>query len=175
MRSILEGTAYPQALQGAVINRVRADQDINYVRAAILKAILVRKYRIHNTGMEVAMTLDKENKSVAYLLGRLFAVLEKSQTDALGKNINATIKDRFFGSASATPKAVFPQLLRLSQHHIEKAEYGRINDKKIEAILCDIQDFPAHLSLDDQGIFILGYYHQRHNFFKTKEPEDLSQ
>ncbi|MCD6394557.1 MAG: type I-C CRISPR-associated protein Cas8c/Csd1, partial [Planctomycetes bacterium] len=121
MRCILGGFTYPQALQNAVINRIRADQAINYVRAAILKAILVRKYRINNQGMEVKMSLDKENKNPAYLLGRLFAVLEKAQIDALGKGINATIKDRFFGAASATPKVVFPQLIRLSQHHIEKA------------------------------------------------------
>jgi CRISPR-associated protein Csd1 len=174
MRCILEGTAYPQALQNAVINRIRADQDINYVRAAILKAIIVRKNRIYKRNMEVTMSLDKENKNPAYLLGRLFAVLEKSQTDALGKNINATIKDRFFGAASATPKAVFPQLLRLSQHHIEKAEYGRLNDKRIEEILCDVKNFPAHLSLDEQSIFILGYYHQRQDFFRTKDSQEVS-
>jgi CRISPR-associated protein Csd1 len=169
MRCILEGTPYPQALQNAVINRIRADQDINYVRAAILKAILVRKHR--NQGMEVKMALDTENKNPAYLLGRLFAVLEKAQTDALGKNINATIKDRFFGAASATPKVVFPQLIRLSQHHIEKAEYGHVNDKRIEEILCDVTEFPAHLSLDEQSIFILGYYHQRQDLFTKKEKQ----
>ena len=169
MRCVLEGTAYPQALHNAVISRIRADQDINYVRAAVLKAILARKNRIYKQGTEVKMSLDKDNKSPAYLLGRLFAVLEKAQTDALGTGINATIKDRFFGSASATPRAVFPQLIRLSQHHIEKAEYGRLNDKRIEEILCDISEFPAHLSLDEQSLFILGYYHQRQDFFTKKD------
>jgi len=115
------------------------------------------------------MALDKENKNPAYLLGRLFAVLEKAQQDALGAGINATIKDRFFGSASATPKVVFPQLLRLAQHHIEKAEYGRMRDKQIEEILADLTEFPAHLSLDEQGLFAIGYYHQRQDFFKSKE------
>lgn len=112
--------------------------------------------------------LDKENKNPAYLLGRLFAVLEKVQTDALG-NINATIKDRFWGSASATPNIVFPQLLRLAQYHIGKAEYGRIRDKQIEEILCDIKAFPSHLTLDEQGIFAIGYYHQRQDFYKRTE------
>ena len=79
----------------------------------------------------------------------------------MGAGINATIKDRFFGSASATPKVVFPQLLRLAQHHIEKAEYGRMRDKQIEEILADLTEFPAHLSLDEQGLFAIGYYHQR--------------
>jgi len=169
LRSILDGTIYPQALQNAVISRIRADQEINYVRAAILKAILVRKYRLNKQRMEVSMALDTENKNPAYLLGRLFAVLEKAQQDALGANINATIKDRFFGSASATPKTVFPQLLRLAQHHIEKAEYGKIRDKQIEEIVCKLNDFPAHLSLDEQGLFAIGYYHQRQDFFKNKE------
>lgn len=171
MRSILEGTVYPQGLQAAVINRIRADQDINYIRAAVLKAILNRKNRIYKNSMEVSMALDKENKNTAYLLGRLFAVLEKAQQDALGQNINATIKDRFFGSASATPAAVFPQLLRLAQHHVEKAEYGKSRDKQIEEIICDITDFPAHLSLDQQGLFAIGYYHQRQSFYQKKDKE----
>lgn len=175
LRSIVEGTAYPQALQNAVINRIRADQEINYVRAAILKAVLVRKNRFYQQGMEVPMALDKENKNPAYLLGRLFAVLEKAQQDALGAGINATIKDRFFGSASATPKVVFPQLLRLAQHHIEKAEYGRMRDKQIEEILADLTEFPAHLSLDEQGLFAIGYYHQRQDFFKSKEHSKQNQ
>ena len=74
MRSILNGTSYPQMLQNAIINRIRADREINYIRAAIIKAVLVRKYRIYKQGMEVNMSLDKENKSRAYLLGRLFAL-----------------------------------------------------------------------------------------------------
>lgn len=171
-RAILEGTAYPQSLQSAVINRIRADQEINYIRAAILKAILNRKNRIYKNLMEVTMALDKENKNTAYLLGRLFAVLEKAQKDAI-PGANATIKDRFFGSASATPAAVFPQLLRLAQHHIDKtkAEYGKLRDEQIEEIVCDIKDFPAHLTLDQQGLFAIGYYHQRQSFYQKKDKE----
>lgn len=168
MQAILKGTPYPQSLLSAVIGRIRAEQNINYLRAAIVKAVLVRKKRILNQGMEVPMALDKENKNIAYLLGRLFAVLEKVQQDAI-PGANTTIKDRFYGSASATPQIVFPQLLRLAQHHIQKAEYGRARDKQIEEIVCDIQKFPAHLDLDEQGIFAVGYYHQRQDFFKKKE------
>lgn len=168
MQSILNGTPYPQALLSAVIGRIRADQTINYLRAAIIKAVLVRKRRILNQGTEVSMALDKNNKDVAYLLGRLFAVLEKAQEDAI-PGANATIKDRFYGSASATPRVVFPQLLRLAQHHIQKAEYGKVHDKQIEEILSDIQEFPAHLALDQQGLFAIGYYHQRRDFYAKKE------
>ena len=114
------------------------------------------------------MALDTQNKKPAYLLGRLFAVLEKTQKDALG-DIDATIKDRFFGVASATPKTVFPQLLRTSQHHIAKAEYGGWNEKIMGEIVADLDDFPAHLSLDEQGIFIIGYYHQRQELYKARK------
>ncbi len=172
MRSILTGTAYPQSLLTAIINRIRADQTVNYLRAALIKACLVRKYRITNKSMEVTMALNKESTDIAYLLGRLFAVLEKAQKDAI-PGANTTIKDRFYGSASATPRIVFPQLLRLAQHHIQKAEYGRNTDKIIEEIMQGIQKFPAHLSLDDQGLFAIGYYHQRKAFYtetaKNKE------
>ena len=168
MRSILTGIPYPQELLSAVICRIRADQNINYMRAAIIKAVLVRKKRILNQGMEVSMSLDKENKNVAYLLGRLFAVLEKAQQDAI-PGANTTIKDRFYGSASATPKIVFPLILRLAQHHIEKSDYGKVRDKQIEEIICNINEFPAHMSLDEQGLFAVGYYHQRQDLFKKKD------
>ena len=114
------------------------------------------------------MSLDKDNKNVAYLLGRLFAVLEKAQQEAI-PGANTTIKDRFYGSASSTPRIVFPQLLRLAQHHIEKAEYGKARDKQIEDILCNIQEFPAHIGLDQQGMFAIGYYHQRQGFYPKKD------
>lgn len=164
MRSVLTGAAYPQSLMTAIINRIRADQTVNYLRAALIKAYLTRKNRITNKSMEVSMALNKESTSIAYRLGRLFAALEKAQRDAV-PSAKATIKDRFYGSASATPRIVFPQLLRLAQHHIQKAEYGRKTDKMIEEIIQDIQEFPAHLSLDDQGLFAIGYYHQRKSFY----------
>jgi CRISPR-associated protein Csd1 len=174
MRSILTGAAYPQTLLGTVIRRIKADQDINYLRAAIIKACLVRKFRLARIKKEVKMTLDKESTNVAYRLGRLFATLEKAQLDAI-PGANTTIKDRYYGSASATPRVVFPQLLRLAQHHIQKAEYGRWTDKMIEEVMCGISEFPAHLSLDDQGMFAIGYYHQRQAFYaKSKEEKEDS-
>ena len=172
IRSVLTGAAYPQSLMTAVINRIRSDQTVNYLRAALIKACLVRKNRIINKSTEVSMALNKESTSIAYRLGRLFAALEKAQKDAI-PGANTTIKDRFYGSASATPCIVFPQLLRLTQHHIQKAEYGRNTDKMIEDIMQGIQEFPAHLSLDDQGLFAIGYYHQRKDFYtKTDKKED---
>ena len=168
IRSIFAGTAYPQSLLATLIGRIRADQTINYPRAAMIKACLNRKHRIHQIKEEVTMSLDKESTNIAYRLGRLFAVLEKAQKDAI-PGANTTIKDRFYGSASATASVVFPQLLRLAQHHIQKAEYGGRTDKMIEEIMQDIGKFPAHLSLDDQGMFAIGYYHQRQAFYVKSE------
>ena len=121
------------------------------------------------------MSLDRGNTEVPYLLGRLFAVLEKAQKDALGKNLNTTIKDRYFSAASATPRSVFPLLLRLSQHHIAKAEYGYKSDRLIAEImdLLPAERFPAHMKLEDQGLFAVGYYHQRNDFYR-KHSEDAT-
>ena len=113
------------------------------------------------------MSLDRQSTNTAYLLGRLFAVLEKAQKDAV-PSANATIKDRYFGAASTTPRSVFPILLRLAQHHIEKAKFGRVSDGRIEDIIANITQFPAHLSLEDQGMFAIGYYHQTQDFFTKK-------
>jgi CRISPR-associated protein Csd1 len=184
-RSILTNVPYPAALYYAVINRIRADiddkekgiQKINYVRAAVIKAFLIRKYRHQppNPLQEVlSVALNEQSTIPAYLLGRLFAVLEKVQQEAI-KNVNASIKDRYFTTACANPRSVFPTLLRLSQHHISKAEYGYAADRRIQDILnlLDVEQnpIPARLTLDEQGVFVLGYYHQRAAFYtKNTEP-----
>lgn len=162
-RSILTGMNYPQNLFQGVIGRIRADQRINYLRASILKAVLQRNHK-----KEVPMALDTERREVSYLLGRLFAVLEKAQLDALGK-INTTIKDRFFSAASATPASVFPRLIRLSQHHIEKAEYGHVSDRRISEIMEHVNVFPSHLNLQDQGLFTIAYYQQKNALYKRTD------
>lgn len=182
MRSILTGLPYPQALYTALISRIRADHEVNYVRAAVIKAVLARNERFRmqegrynglNGFQEVNLTvsLDEKNTNPGYRLGRLFAVLERVQQDA-NPGLNATIRHRYFGAASATPRAVFPQLLRLAQHHVAKAAYGGVSDKLIEAIVSDLDDFPTHLSLKDQGLFMLGYYHQRQAFYQKNETKE---
>ena len=185
-RSILNSAPYPAALYYAVINRTRADMDdpdhrikkINYARAAIIKACLTRKYRNQNSNpiQEVlCMGLNEQSTNQAYLLGRLFAVLEKAQQDAI-QNPNASITDRYFTAACASPISVFSTLLRLSKHHISKAEHGKYYDRRIQDILdlldVDNNPFPAHLSLDEQGIFVLGYYHQRAALYRPRNNQN---
>jgi len=172
MRSIITGVDYPSGLLATVINRIRADQKINYLRASLIKAYLTRNNRIRNyKGKEVSMCLNKEEKDIGYRLGRLFAVLEKAQKDAV-PGANTTIKDRFYGSASATPAVVFPQLLRLAQHHIQKSDYGANIEKWIEEIMCNVKQFPSHLRLEEQGMFAIGYYQQKPELYKKIEKKE---
>ena len=164
-QAVLTGSRYPQALLMATIGRIRADKQVNYLRAAILKGCLTRNYHL-----EVPFMLDQTRQDVPYLLGRLFALLEKAQQDALG-GINASIRDRFIGSASATPKIVFPQLLRLAQHHIAKSEYGGIIERRIQEVMQGLSAFPAHLRLEEQGTFFIGYYQQRNANYQKSTTE----
>lgn len=172
MKSILAGTPYPQSLLSAAIRRCRAEREISYPRAALIKAVLARKARYYDKSeKEVSMALDVTNTNPGYRLGRLFAVLEKIQEEA-SPGINATIRDRFYGSASGTPVAAFPHLMKLKNHHLSKLENrGRaVNMEKIVGeIMEGLDDFPTHLSLQDQGRFAVGYYHQRQDFFKKSE------
>jgi len=174
LRAILTGSPYPSALFNAIMLRIRADREINYCKSSIIKAYLSRKYRSQEKYKEVlVMSLNEQSTNRAYVLGRLFAVLEKAQKDASDGNLNTTIKDRYFSSACATPANVFPILLRLAQHHISKSDYGYQTDKKIEQImnLLDVENnpIPTHLSLEEQGIFALGYYHQRNAEYTSKK------
>ncbi len=173
LRSVFSGLPYPQELYNSIIVRVRAEREITRAKAAIIKAFLIKQnYEKYKEELRVSLNENSNNK--AYLLGRLFAVLEKAQLEA-NPGINTTIKDRYFTSACATPASVFPILLRLSNHHISKADYGKVYEKKISEIMekldVDNNPFPASLNLEEQGIFILGYYHQQRANYAKKEKE----
>lgn len=172
MKAILAGTPYPQTVLAAVIRRCRAEREITYPRAALVKAVLARAARFyHHSEQEVGMALDTGNSNIGYRLGRLFATLEKIQEEA-SPGINATIRDRFYGGASSTPVAAFPHLMKLKNHHLAKLDNrGRaVNlEKVIGEIMDGIVDFPTHLPLQDQGRFAVGYYHQRQAFFTKNE------
>lgn len=172
VQSIMNGTPYPVTMMHQTIRRIRATQSVTRMRASILKAYLNRYYRTHPTNEEeMKVSLDKENTNQGYRLGRLFAVLEKIQEDA-NPGLNATIKDRYYGAASSTPVTVYPQLLKLKNYHLAKLKIGT----KIyyEQLLGEIfngmkTEMPAHLSMEDQARFAIGYYHQRQNLFTKRE------
>jgi CRISPR-associated protein Csd1 len=176
-RAALHGTAFPREILHASLARLRVPpreaewRGTLRARVALIKATLLRLHpdRSH----EVTMSLDQTNDSVPYLLGRLFAAIEYLQGAALG-DVNASIRDRYFGAASATPALVFPRLLRVSVHHASKAEReGRGWAERVKAEIVNrlpaAGAFPATLGLEAQGLFAVGYYHQRQAFFTKRE------
>ncbi len=169
IKAVLDGGPYPHTLLASVLGRIRAEQLVTYFRAALLKAFLIR-----NKQMEVPVSLDVTRTDRPYLLGRLFAVLEKAQEEAI-PGANATIRDRYLGSASATPAQVFNMLLKNSANHLskirkdpEKTNLAFFYDKIIERLVNDFDNFPRTLSAEEQGLFMIGYYHQRKDLFVPK-------
>ncbi|MBS1942900.1 MAG: type I-C CRISPR-associated protein Cas8c/Csd1 [Bacteroidetes bacterium] len=177
MRSIIEDIPYPAALLNIAVERCRAEQNVSYARAAVLKAYLnriIRRNNLNTSEPETQFTamLDPANTNNAYRLGRLFAALERTQEEAhKPAKLNSTIRDRYYGAASSSPSTVFSSLLRLKNHHISKMP-NRGTAVKLEKLFGDIMNgldcFPGHLPLPEQARFALGYYHQRQDFFKGK-------
>ena len=176
MQAILTGGSYPASLYSAVMIRIRAERHISRGKAAIIKACLIKQPdNNHQIDKEVlTVSLNHESTNRAYVLGRLFALLEQAQ-QAANPGLNTTIKDRYFTSACATPGSVFPTLLKLSTAHIKKASNGRWLEgekaKLIDKLELDNNPLPTHQSLQDQGIFMLGYYHQVQARYTKKEEE----
>ena len=163
MRAVLGGHPLPRLLMQAVIRRIRAGDSVNGRRAAICKAVING-----NRGQEIVpVALDPNHPDPAYQLGRLFAMLELAQRGALGRNINATIKDQYFTAASSMPARVFPVLLRNSAHHLSKMRktgsggWATTIEKTIREIYSSLApQLPRSFNLESQGLFMAGYYHQ---------------
>lgn len=185
LRAILEGTPYPPALLNAAVNRCRAEQatkdfggNVPYLRAAVLKACINREHRRRHARpgnfQLIHEELDVTQTDPAYRLGRLFAVLERIQSVAQ-PGINTTIRDRFYGAASSTPASVYPTLLRLKNAHLKKLPAAQqTRYEKLLGEICGsleqplLADFPRQLDLHAQGLFALGYYHQRQSLFAPR-------
>ncbi len=174
MRSILDNIPYPIQMYNAILSRVKVERSINSVRAGFIKAYLLRLARTGSHYLKedmITVNLNETSQDVPYRLGRLFAVLEKAQTDT-SKSIGSTINSKYFSSASTTPAVVFPVLIKLAQHHIAKSNYGVRTTRDIEEVLSGVDQFPPYLSLEEQGMFMLGYYHQRKANYKKKEEKE---
>lgn len=184
VRAILCGLPYPETLLQAALRRIRSGikrrsknggvsiERITPEIAALLKAYLNRFYRFHpkHDYKEVSKQLDMNQKSTGYQLGRLFAVLEKIQEEA-NPRINSSIRDRFYGAACSTPVAVFNNLLKLTKHHLAKLDNKSkiiYFERLLGEIIEKIHEFPSYLTLHEQGLFAIGYYHQRQAFYKKR-------
>jgi len=177
MRSVLSGARYPQSLLAAAIMRLRAgDNAASGWHAAVIRAVLVRDQRLARRDPDIPergetpMSLKRDYDNPGYQLGRLFAVYELAQRSALGR-VNATIRDKYFGAASAMPASVFPLIVRGAQSHLakvrkEKPGWSHLIERELEEITGRFDPdaggtWPRSLRLKDQGEFAVGYYHQR--------------
>lgn len=172
LQAILSGSRYPESLYTNTLIRIRAEQGkVTWGRAGIIKAYLIR-----NTDWEEGenyMGLNEESQETSYVLGRLFAVLESIQLDA-SDGIKTTIRDRYFNSACAAPASVFPVLMKLKNSHMKKLERSKKyleNDYEelLTKLMCKLDTYPKRLSLEEQGKFILGYYHQMQKKYEKRE------
>jgi CRISPR-associated protein Csd1 len=181
MRAILTGLPYPRALLIQTIMRIRADGDVNPMRVALAKAVVTRVARRSHAELvrqnpdapawkDTLVALDRDEMNVGYRLGRLFALLDYAQYLSVG-SVNAGVKEKFFASASSTPRRIFPSLLRMSQNHLsdarkdketrDRANHADLEIKQVMDGLDAHMPFPSTLTLDDQGRFIVGFYHQK--------------
>lgn len=174
--AVLNGTQYPATLLHSVMLRIRAESTVTRGRAAILKAYYLRARNAKIPKEVLAVKLNSDSTYLPYVLGRLFSVLEAVQQSA-NPEITTTIKDRYFNAASATPSMVFPTLINLAQKHLRKLSITNKNaqkyyDKQLTELLQKIDElYPARLSLEDQGAFQLGYYHQTQQRYTKKEEQ----
>ena len=183
-RAILAGTRYPRSLLSSLVMRFRADGQISPLRVALCKAVLAREARrgkqqgMSSTKGEPLVSLDIGNTDPGYLLGRLFSSLESLQHAALGAQVNATIRDRYYGAASATPASIFPVLLRNAQNHFGKLRKDKAGlavnlEKEIGQIIDALPShFPRTLPIEEQGRFAIGYYHQTQARFARSASQD---
>lgn len=174
LKAILTNSRYPESLYSNTMIRIRAEQGkITWERAAIIKAYLIQNHQLKKE--EEFVGLNQETNDTAYVLGRMFAVLEAVQEEA-NPGINATIRDRYFNSACATPEAIFTILLKLKNYHIRKIERQKERkkiyfEKLLTEMMAKVEVFPKRLTLEEQGHFILGYYHQVQKRYEKKEEE----
>lgn len=187
MRAVLSGGRYPQTLLSVALMRLRAgDSAATGWHAAVIRAVLNRGRRANplvSEKGEIPMGLDRNHENIGYQLGRLFAVYETAQKAALG-NVNATIRDRYFGAASATPAGIFPLIVRGGQNHLskvrkEKPGWATLIERELEEINGHFKPtpkgiWPRSLRLPDQGEFAIGYYHQRATKLSNDKGEAIS-
>ncbi|WP_295711090.1 type I-C CRISPR-associated protein Cas8c/Csd1 [uncultured Neisseria sp.] len=192
MRSVLTGRFYPKTMLTRMIGRIRSDGYISGLRVAVIKAVINRNSLYRE---ELKMGLNEETHDIPYRLGRLFAIIELAQSSALGE-LNAGVRDKFYGGASSSPHSTFPLLLDNYRTHISalrkgrKAKWVKGDPKKLanwlEGKVGEIigvfdaeTPFPRHLSLEEQGRFVVGYYQQRFKKYNKQEdgniPEDIEQ
>lgn len=173
-RAVFSGGLYPASLLEAVMLRIRAERNITYGRAAIIKAYYLKNPHTDCPEEVLTVSLNEASTNIPYTLGRLFSVYEAAQ-QAANPGINATIKDKYFNSAAAMPASIFPVLNNLYQKHLRKLESGKrvYFDKQVSALKGVLgESYPIRMTLTQQGAFDLGYYHQTQKRYTKKEENE---
>ena len=177
-RAVFTGGGYPRTLLTGAIRRCKAEQRVTRARAAAIKGFLVRKSRLEEKIIkEVGEMLDTTNENIGYVLGRLFAVLERIQEQAAYTRLNKTIRDTYFSAATSSPLVIFKRLQELAVHHLAKIRNSGKSTVWLDKLMGEVMGrisadgIPATLSLEDQGRFAIGYYHQRQDFFNSYKEE----
>ncbi|MDR0813406.1 MAG: type I-C CRISPR-associated protein Cas8c/Csd1 [Oscillospiraceae bacterium] len=179
IRSILDESAYPYSLYNAMLTRVRADKNVNRTRAGVVKGFLNRTARKNKQEETMTVALNLEERNRGYLLGRLIAVFEKAQQEALG-NVNSSVLDKYLNTALAAPQMVFTSMLLLHKKHLAKSDFNKGRAVYFNQLVGSIMEefdstgFPQTLNAEDQGRFIVGYYHQNHDLWKKKETSNTT-
>lgn len=182
MRSILTGGLYPSPLLGAIVRRCRTNRSVRTMQAAILKACLIRRDRVRGTESAINPNLNPDHPATSYQLGRLLAVLDLAHLGATDGRVNPSTAVSRLSLAATNPVLVFPELLRLHQHHcrklpLEDAEARRRKtrtrrtfDSLRNDAMWRIAKFPSSLACDDQALFLLGFYQQNQAYFNSSVP-----
>lgn len=179
VRAVFSGTPYPVSLMEAVLLRIRAERNVTWERAAILKAYLAKNYERgsdHSMFSEVtSVQLNEDCNYMPYLLGRLFRVMEEIQLASMGWGVNRSIRDSYFNSAASTPRSVFGKLFSLSNYHLKKLMRDKPGlGKKLGDLESDLAARlttppPARFTQEETICFYLGYYHQCNGKKEEKE------
>ncbi len=172
LSAVLQNQKLPLTLMEIVLSRIRSEGTVSYIRAALIKVLLIRKYRYEGQlSMEITPELDDENTQPGYVLGRLFSVFERLQEEAHKSRLTSSVTSRFYGGASTRPQSVFNSLFLLHVHHLRRlSNPGReINFRKmIGDLMQTIDCIPVYLNHEQQCLFAIGYYHQRQSFYQSK-------
>ena len=176
IRAIMSGQNYPVSLFQNVLIRIKAENEGTHEKVAYEQAAIIKAYLTRNKGREISMALDEKCTDKNYIMGRIFAVLEAIQS-AANPGLNATIRDKYFNAACTTPNRIFAKLHQLAVHHLRKMEAGQkvYYEKQLQNLMEKIEPAeksPARLSPEEQGMFILGYYHQTRERYKSKEERE---
>jgi len=161
--AILTGRQYPSGFYTKILQALHHNHNSLYLKMCLIKAYLIKNYKIGEDLMELNHNINKEG----YVLGQVFAILEKVNTDVMRPA--TTLRDKFWASASTTPRRVFPILISNVHHNLKEYKYSQYVDMQLAELMSKLAAIPNRLNIEEQGLFALGYYHKKKDLYTRKE------